>query len=243
MLAALVLAAVIDCDAYASYEITQPYDENADAVELAEQFANGRGVTRDLGAAISFVCNDAALSDDERAGMLGHLEKMQNGATSEPLDFCDHINGGHGAYVCAERNDKVSVAEMDARLDALQPGAGALRERANAFIEEEALAEAEINRGGTIYPMVLIYARIEAREHFLALLDQLSKERAAATAAAVPPHSKTWLAYREALADWYVARWKGAAPDAALRKEVRALLNAERARSAAARASQDDSDS
>ena len=91
---------------------------------------------------------------------------------------------------------------------------------------------------------MLLYARVEAREKFLALLDRLSKERApAADAAAMPPHSQTWLAYRDAFTEWYVARWHGAAPDAVLRKEVRALLNVERARSAAARASQDDSGS
>ncbi len=247
------------CDQFGDYDITQPYDPEADLVELAEKYANGKGVKQDLGAAIHFICNAEELAPMERWGMLDHLQQMRRGDTAKPLDLCDHISGGHGAGVCAERNRKASEIDVRTRFERLRKDApksiDALRARADAFVEADAISRSDINRGGTIHGSVLIYAGIDGNETFMSALERYSRERAPATtdvdakradadlnaayrkrlaaleeldAEHFRDAQRAWIAYRDAFADYYTDRWRAAAPPETLRREVVTQLTRER---------------
>ncbi len=237
------------CDQFGDYDITQPYDPEADLVELAEKYANGKGVKQDLGAAIHFVCNAEEIAQVERWGMLDHLQQMRRGDTTDPLNFCDYVSGGRGTGICAERRRKESDVNVRTRFEALRKSApksiDALRARADAFVEADAISRSDINRGGTIHASVLIDIGTDGAQTFIATLERYSRERAPATTdvdakradadlnAAYRKHfgeaidadhlrdaQRAWIAYRDAFADYYADRWRAAAPAETLRREI-----------------------
>lgn len=265
MMLALLLAVALSndpaelCDELSDYEIEQSYDATADAVELAEHFANGIGVKRDLGAAIHFVCVAEHISQMEREGMLEHLQQMRRGETTKPLDYCEHISGGHGAYVCAERRREESEADVRARFERLRDGAprsiDALRARADAFVQADAISRSDASRGGTIHASDLVSNIVDGAETFMATLERFSRERASVAtdvdakrvdadlnaayrkrvaeleeidAGHLRDAQRAWIAYRDAFAEYYVERWRAAAPPETLRREIVTQLTRDR---------------
>jgi uncharacterized protein YecT (DUF1311 family) len=247
------------CDHFADYEITQPHDATVDPVELAEKFANGNGVRQDLGAAIHFVCAAEEIAPMERYGMLDHLQQMRRGDTTEALDFCDHASGGHGASVCAERRRKDSEIDVRTRFERVRKNApasiDALRARADAFVQADAISRSDINRGGTIHAAVLIDNGVDGAETFIAALERYSRERAPAATdadakrvdadlnvayreriAGLEPidadhlrdAQRAWIAYRDGFAAYYADRWRASAPPETLRRELITQLTRER---------------
>ena len=118
---------------------------------------------------------------------------------------------------------------------------------ANRFVDAEALRVAEDVKGGSLYTAYLIGAQGEAEVDVVDAIEQYAKKRApAATAEEVAAVNlaideavgdsgelaidaqKWWLPYREALAGFYLARWRGAAEPAVLRREVEADFTRQR---------------
>ncbi|HYI08165.1 MAG TPA: lysozyme inhibitor LprI family protein [Thermoanaerobaculia bacterium] len=197
-------AAAAVCAKFANYQAKQK-GPDADEIELAEMFANGKAVKRDLAAATHFACK-ADIAAAELWGMLDHLELMRKDGTGEPLDFCQHATSGTGSLRCALRRDEVLRPELAVRYekvrtrsDQARTALDALRKRADAFVKAESHWLTEQTRGGTIYPSMGVWTLLEGEESFVKKLEQYSRERAPAASAAELEKADAALnaAYRE----------------------------------------------
>jgi uncharacterized protein YecT (DUF1311 family) len=246
---ALLLATAIDC---ASYVGGKPPAAPADAGnrELAEQYANGKGVKRDFNAALYFLCRaEEEMAPAEFTGMMEHLQRMRAGKEKEPLDFCDYVTSGYGMSYCASVQYEQVMPQLDRRLDALR-APGTLRERGLAFVRAESERIGALSRGGTAYAAIALGAEMEQKEHFVAALERFSKERAPSASARDAKRAdaelnrvyramerdtflrdaqRAWIAYRDAFAGYYAERWRGTAPPDDLHRELVTHLTRERA--------------
>lgn len=155
--------------------------------ELAMAYANGWGTRRDLDAATYFLCragDEMALM--EKWGMLQFLAGLRTGKETGDLDFCDQITSGVGSTWCASLEQDRKKIEWDRRIAAVEktlgaearPTFAALRKAAEASIEADATYIAEPNRGGTIYPSVVIGGEMDRTDDFVATLERYTKKRA-----------------------------------------------------------------
>jgi uncharacterized protein YecT (DUF1311 family) len=243
----LLLAATI-CAKLANFTPpeTCPDDpENLCLVTLAEKYAN----QRNFDAAAYFLCQaEDSISQAEFEGMMEHVQNMRAGKETRPLDFCDHSTSTAGGMFCAHKAWEEAMPKLDARLTALRVS-DALRVRSNAFAALDSERMAEENLGGTGYMAIALGAEVEAKEAIVAAIEQWSKKRAPAVSEAEAKRAdsalnaaykklekteplrdaqRAWIAWRDAFANYYVARWKGAAAPDALRREIVAQLTRDR---------------
>ena len=157
--------------------------------ELAMVFANGWGTPRDLDAATYFLCQAGGeMAPFEQQGMLEFLQGMRTGQETGKLDYCDHITSGSGMTWCANLAYSARKVEWDRRAAAveqtLNPAArqalAPLRKAADALSEADAGYMAEPNRGGTIYPSVVLSSQIERGDELLTTLERYAQKRAPA---------------------------------------------------------------
>lgn len=153
--------------------------------ELAMLFANGWGTPRDLDAAAYFLCQAGGeMAPFEQESMLEFLQGMRTGKEKGPLDYCDHITSGAGGTWCAGLDYDRRKVEWERRIKALTrsldketlQALAALRKAAEASIEADASYIAEPNRGGTIYPSMVIGGEIERTDAFVAALERYTQK-------------------------------------------------------------------
>lgn len=243
---ALLLAAAIDCARFGYKPPAVPADANNR--ELAEKFANGDGVKRDFDAAAYFLCRaEEEMAPAEFTGMIEHLQRMREGKEKEPLDFCQYVTSGYGMSYCAHKQYEKVMPELDRRLATL--GTAVLRERGLAFVRAETERSGELSRGGTAYAAMVLGAEMDAKEQVVVALERFSKERAPAASATEWKHAdndlnrayrvlsrdtflrdaqRAWIAYRDAFAEFYAERWRGAASPEVLQREIITQLTRER---------------
>lgn len=194
---AFVLAAVLTseqvCPKYKTYTpppvavaAEKECGENCER-DLAEQFANGDGVTRDYDVAEYFLCRaEEDMAPAEFEGMFEHLQKMRSGEETAELHFCDHVTSGYGQGYCARLEYEKLMPELDARIDALRATVtdktkfDALRKRGDAFVRAESELVGELSRGGTGYAAIALGAEMGTKESFVKNLERWSHERAPA---------------------------------------------------------------
>lgn len=236
----LLLAAAI-C---AKFETFTPPPENCPDepdnlcnITLAEKYAK----QRNFDAATYFLCRgEHSVAPAEFEGMMEHLQNMRAGKEKAPLNFCDHVTSGYGLTYCAHKDWDEAMPKLDARLTAARVP-DALRVRSNAFAALESERMSEENLGGTGYMAIALGAEIEAKEAIVASVEQWSKKRAPAVTEAEAKRAddalnaaykklekteplrdaqRAWIAWRDAFANHYVERWKGAAAPDVLRREI-----------------------
>lgn len=243
--------------------------------ELAMIFANGWGTARDLDAATYFLCRAGnEMAPAEHWSMLQFVDGLRTGKGKGKLDYCEHITSGMGGTWCASLDLERNRAEWERRAAAVErdlkpearPAFAALRKAADALVEADAHYMAEPNRGGTIYPSVVLGSQIERNDDFFGTLercvqkrvpaatpDALKKADAALNTAykAILDQAKAddqelekgttgqdvlrsaqraWIPYRDAWIAFYRLRWKGAAPDEVLDREIAAAITQQRTR-------------
>ena len=160
--------------------------------ELAMVFANGWGTPRDLDAATYFLCRAGdEMAPAEQWGMLKHLADLRSGQEKGDLDYCEAVTSGAGMAWCAgldydrdkvEWARRIAAVERTLAKDAL-PALAALRKAAEAFSEADAALTADPNRGGTIYPSMVLSGQIERGEDFASALERYTRKRAPAATA------------------------------------------------------------
>jgi hypothetical protein len=90
---------------------------NRDGNRVAELYANGWGVKRDLRLAIALVCHASSVPA-ELEGMVATLDSMRSGAGgSEPFTFCAHVTSARGW--CVEEWRKKEDARRGRNVDEL----------------------------------------------------------------------------------------------------------------------------
>jgi uncharacterized protein YecT (DUF1311 family) len=155
--------------------------------ELAMVFANGWGTPRDFDAATYFLCRAGdEMAPFEQEGMLEFIQGMRTGQEKGALDYCDHITSGVGTTWCAGLDYDRKKIDWDRRIAAVEktlgadtkPALAALRKAAEAAIEADAAYIAEPNRGGTIYPSVVLGGEMDRTDDFLATLERYTQKRA-----------------------------------------------------------------
>lgn len=277
MIAAILLALQLDpAKICAKYESYTPPAANAEVVKcgdpqqfcfavLAEKYANGDGVTRDLDAAEYFLCKAAGeMADDEHEGMLEHLQKMRAGETAEPLAYCDHVASGYDSTYCAHVQYDRDMRKLDERLGRIHRNSklNALKQRMEAYMRAESDRVIHVFRGGTAYTRIMLASDVDEKTRSIEMLERFSSSRASAATAAqlkkadaalnkayrevmnvttddeedddIDPKTllrdaqRAWIAWRDAFADYYVERWRGAAAPDALRREIVTELTGER---------------
>lgn len=226
------------------------------ARELAEQFANGDGVERNYEVAEYLLCHAAVgMADAETEGMLEHLQKMKSGEETAELHYCDHVTSGYGSGYCANLEWEALMPKLESRLAKFPKS---VRDAANAFVSAETKRIGEQSKGGTGYTAITLGAEMESKQNVVDALERWRSTRANATTSEEAkqadselnaeyraaqkeiaedfPEWKTylrnaqraWIAYRDAFAAYYVARWHGAAADEVLRREIVTALTRER---------------
>lgn len=222
--------------------------------DLATKYANeGNFVLAEY-----FLCMaEDEMAPAEHEGMTEHLRRMKAGDADAPLDFCDHVTSGYGSMYCASiEHDRVD-ADVEARLAKLPKNAklDALRKHADSFAHAESERIGDSARGGTAQASIGLYGSMETKKHFIEMLERVAAKRAKAATAAEEKSAdgalnaayraarkeldeeamtylrdaqRAWIAYRDAFADYYVERWRGAAATDALRREIVTLLTRER---------------
>jgi uncharacterized protein YecT (DUF1311 family) len=155
--------------------------------ELAMAFANGWGTKRDFDAATYFLCRAGdEMAPAEHWGMLQFLHDLRTGKETGSLDFCDQVTSGVGASWCTGLELDHHKVDWDHRIQAVekplgkeaQPALAALRKAAEAFAEADSALTAEPNRGGTIYPSMVLEGQIRRGEDFAAALERHTRKRA-----------------------------------------------------------------
>ena len=243
----LLLAAAI-CAKLANFTPPETCPDDPDnlcMVTLAEKYAN----QRNFDAAAYFLCQaEDSIAQAEFEGMMEHLQNMRAGRETAPLDFCDHSTSTAGGTFCAHKAWEEAMPQFDARLTAVRVP-DALRERSNDFARIDSERMTEENLGGTGYMAIALHAEIEAKEAIVAAIERWSKKRAPAVTEAEAKRADTalnaaykklekteplrdaqraWIAWRDAFANHYVTRWKGAAAPDALRREIVTQLTRDR---------------
>jgi len=178
-------------------------DESYCYRDLAEQFANGDGVTRDFDIAEYFLCKaEDDMAPAELEGMLEHLGKMRTGEETADLKFCDHVTSGRGMGECSALRHSEVMPEYEARLEKLPSSArfDELREKGKAYVDAEHTWIGEQSRGGTGYAAFTLEAEMSETLKLVEHLERYSKERAPAASAAEAKRADGELnaAYREA---------------------------------------------
>lgn len=167
--------------------------------------------------------------------------------------FCSWLTWARESPQLEKRLDRVRAAlqpEAAKRFDAL-------RIAAQQFMNDEGMRTGDDARGGTLYRSYVIGGQAAAESAFVELVERYSKKRARPTADSeladaekalmaaetavktADPECvdcvehfraahKSWIALRDAFVDYYAARWRGAAPADALRREIQARLTVER---------------
>lgn len=201
MLASVLLAAIVDANAVcarfrndyavpdaavAAYHLCKDEGLGCD-LQLAERFANGKGVKRSYEIAEYFLCEaEPEMVPAEFDGMFEHVEKMRAGTTKKPLRFCDHTTSGYSESFCAHMRWEVEIPELDARIAAVRksssvkPQFDAMRKRAAAYLESESKRRSELFRGGTGYSAAVLLSDIDTKAELVKELERWSKERAPA---------------------------------------------------------------
>ena len=224
--------------------------------EAAQAYANGEEVRRNLKVAAALMCQASEeMAPLEWWSMLDHLRRMQSGEEKKPLDYCDYVVSGRGTAHCASLQHDLIETSNQQRLErvraSLKREVWQLLEElfpiANRFVDAEALRLADDVKGGSLYTAYLIGEQGKAEVDVVDAIENYAKKRAPAATAeevaavnlaidaeagelgdlAIEAH-KWWLPYREALVAFYLARWRGAAEPAVLRREVEADFTRQR---------------
>ena len=162
-------------------------------------FANGWGTPRDLDAATYFLCRAGdEMAPFEQQGMLEFLQGMRSGKETGKLDYCDHITSGMGGTWCAGLDYDRKKIDWDRRTTAVEktlgadakPALAALRKAAEASIKADATYIAEPNRGGTIYPSMLIGGEMDRGDDFIATLERYTQKRGPEASPGRPEESR-----------------------------------------------------
>jgi uncharacterized protein YecT (DUF1311 family) len=143
-----------------------------DAV-LMMLYANGYGVPRDVGRAITHACRvDSAPAEIE--GRVEHLQRIEAGQDKAPFDLCDDITSGMMGGFCADIAENAKAAQRNAalaRLDAQstpvqRTGFAALRKATDAFARS--VGENETDLSGTARAAMSIGAQAAVQDELLA---------------------------------------------------------------------------
>lgn len=250
MITLLLAILHLDCEQFANYK-PPAFPKDANVRELAEKYANGDGVKRNLDTAAYFLCKaEEEMAPMEFSGMSQHLAAMREGSETEPLDFCDYVTSGYGMGYCAHREYEKLMPQLDRRLAAVHVP-DALRAKGLAYVKAETERTGELSRGGTGYAGFVLGEEMAEKQLFVENLERFAKKRAPAASAAqakaadvelnaayrawdrdafLRDAQRAWIAYRDAFAAWYVERWKGAAAPDALKREIVTELSAQRAK-------------
>jgi uncharacterized protein YecT (DUF1311 family) len=216
---AIILAAALDpAQVCAKYGVMRMPPAVAAAVaecgdrcslrQLAERFANGDGVERNLEIAEYFLCRaESEMAPAEFAGLFGHLQKMRAGEETSPLEFCDYASSGFSANYCAGVRHEKLMPQLERRLEALRaqqaarPSFATLLEQGGTYVSNEAWRLGEMTRGGTGHIAYMLDAEVDQMERFVASLERWSGERAPAASPAQEKEADRELneAYRAAL--------------------------------------------
>jgi len=186
-------------DAY--YGLGQPVDlakaracafGGQDNAVLAMLYANGQGVTRDLGVARKAVCADEA-APAEIEGRLKHLARMERAlaAGRDPgrFDWCDDITSGLMQGWCASIVSRQQAQARDAGQAALVATWPAAQRAAYESLQRSLAAfvkarDGEVDLSGTARAALLIAAEDEVKESFDDLLRRAEAGKLAAGTAA-----------------------------------------------------------
>jgi uncharacterized protein YecT (DUF1311 family) len=157
--------------------------------ELAMIFANGWGTPRDLGAATYFLCRVGdEMAPAEQWSMLQFVDGLRTGKEKGTLDYCEHVTSGMGSTWCASLELDKKKGGWERRAAAVEkglspearPALAALRKATDALVEADAAYMAEGNRGGTIYPSVVLSSQMDRTDDLLATLERYVQKRAPA---------------------------------------------------------------
>lgn len=198
---------------------------------LAMIFANGDGVARNDEFAIAYACK-AGGAPAEISGRVGHLlERKRQGATvPDRFDFCDDITSGFMQGFCSARAAKKDAVGRDAELAKLtaplKPAAKTAYARLRKAFEayRAALGDNEVDLSGTARGAMVIGAREEEEDAFLATLREVLG--AAPIAPATPlaqADAALNAAYKKVQAEPDESRW-GTVTKAGIRTAQRAWL-------------------
>ncbi|MGN6185948.1 MAG: lysozyme inhibitor LprI family protein [Thermoanaerobaculia bacterium] len=234
-------------------------------VKLAEKFANGDGIARDLDTAEYYLCQ-SGLAEEEFQGMLGHLQKLRDGETDEPLRYCAFSDFGYGWRYCVNERWNEEMPLLDARIETQRNAAKSksidtLILRAKTFLDADSLRYSTTFTGGIGQMPLTQLFELEQKKQFVESLEQFSRQRATSASsddekavdavlndayraemkeveafkelkewpAQTRDAQRKWIAYRDAFVAYYIERWRDAASNDVLRREIVTELSNQRA--------------
>jgi hypothetical protein len=148
-----------------------PDDMNA----LAEIYANGWGVARDVKLAISLLCH----ASEVPAELIGMVSALSAGSDVKPKKdflFCDFVTSGLKAGVCSAQAEHIAAARRKQELDALTSSWTSSQKKAFDELWRAAgdffstYASEDQDTSGTARPAIVVAAETRLRDEFLSAL-------------------------------------------------------------------------
>src|SRR5215471_17613623 len=138
-------------------------------------YANGRGVPRDIDAALALAC-DVGGAPAELEGRLAHLRTLKRG---EVFDLCDDATSGFMGGACAAHEERFAAVRRDAKKRAATEGLPKeelerLDATAAAFFE--ARSSNEVDLSGTLRAAFVTEERAKLEDGYIATLAKLRKK-------------------------------------------------------------------
>jgi uncharacterized protein YecT (DUF1311 family) len=172
----------VDCSRYrASAEATQDdrkylhclqAQPTLDTNAVAEVYANGWGVPRDVKLAISLACHGSEVPA-ELMGVVGALWAVKDFASGEEFRFCDYVTSGLSQGKCAAQEEAAAHAKREETLAALtahwtpsqKSALASLLKTADAFFS--AHSTKEVDMSGTARAAIAIAEEEKLRDLLL----------------------------------------------------------------------------
>ena len=148
-----------------------PIDMNA----LAEVYANGWGLPRDVKLAISLLCH-ASEVPAELIGMVDALSAAMDAKTKKDFLVCDFVTSGLKAGICSAQAEHTATARRRQELDALTASWTSPQKRAFDELGKAAedffstYASEDQDTSGTARPAIVVAAETRLRGDFLSAL-------------------------------------------------------------------------
>ena len=157
------------------------------AAILSMIYANGEGVPRNYALALKFAC-EAGGAPAESEGRVQHLEDLQTkehlqqtSQAATNFDFCDDSTSGYMQGFCAAKDDRITQARRDRRLNAIMSRWTAKQKTAFAPLEKAAdtffteHARSEVDQSGTGRAAFVLDEETKVRNAFVAAISKFEK--------------------------------------------------------------------
>jgi hypothetical protein len=149
-----------------------------DANAVAEVYANGWGVPRDVKLAISLVCHGSDVPA-ELMGVVGALWAVKDSPSGEEFHFCDYVTSGLSEGKCAAQEEATAQAKREGTLAALtarwtpsqKSALASLLKTADAFFL--AHSTKEVDTSGTARAAIAIAEEEKLRDLLLSEVRQV----------------------------------------------------------------------